>query len=137
MRKAASHAGNTKINEKSWQFFFPEQTVGACDDFLEGLVSALTQPLDDRTGIEPWGGHYISVAKAPAADSPNQYRSQSTCRRSGMSLSEINAGEEEKEWKSIRDKAFGEQSRLSSVRAGSKALDHRTSHHEVERNSPK
>lgn len=53
MRKAASHAGNTKINEKSGQFFFPEQTVGARDDFLEGLVSALTQPPDDSTGIEP------------------------------------------------------------------------------------
>lgn len=34
-------------------FFVPEQTVGACDDFLEGLASALTQPPDDRMGIEP------------------------------------------------------------------------------------
>lgn len=51
-------------------------SAGASDGFLEGLVSvshALTQRPDDRLGIEPRGGHFIT------ADSTTQYHSQCTC----------------------------------------------------------
>lgn len=115
--------------------FFPESrhSAGACDGFLEGLVSvsrALTQPPDDRPGIEPRGGHYIT------ADSPTQHHSKCIrVGRSGMSVSEINTSKEKKKKEEIKPSESGH--RLSHVRAGSKASDRCTGHYKVERNSPK
>lgn len=56
MRKPSSHAGNTEINKSRGNFFKSRHSAEAFDSFLEGLVSAswaLTQPPDDRPGIEP------------------------------------------------------------------------------------
>lgn len=56
MRTPAKHAENTKINEGRDIFFYRADIQPDCDGFLEGLVPvswALTQPPDDRPGIEP------------------------------------------------------------------------------------
>lgn len=70
MRKPASHAGSTKINEGRDIYSFKiRHSAGGCDGFLEGLASAswaLTQTPDDKPGIEPPGEHYISEAQARA-----------------------------------------------------------------------
>lgn len=106
--------------------------------FLCLQAGLFTPPADDRSGIEPPGGQYISQANALAADSPAQCYSQRTCLRSGMSQAEINVGEGGKKRMKNTSKIsrWRSESCLSHDCAGSKAFTHRTTHHDEEGNHP-